>query len=70
MAGTGEGKKEEAEYKRLHSFPLIRVCHCIHIYIHVCMCVYVIRIYEALVLMASYELVVVFTQVDKDICPF
>ena len=25
MAGTGEGKKEEADYKRLHSFPLIRV---------------------------------------------
>ncbi|GLD63901.1 neuronal pentraxin receptor-like protein [Lates japonicus] len=24
MAGTGEGKKEEADYKRLHSFPLIR----------------------------------------------
>ncbi|TNN21584.1 hypothetical protein EYF80_068305 [Liparis tanakae] len=24
MAGTGE-KKEEADYKRLHSFPLIRV---------------------------------------------
>lgn len=25
MAATGEGKKEEADYKRLHSFPLIRV---------------------------------------------
>lgn len=25
MADTGEGKKEEADYKRLHSFPLIRV---------------------------------------------
>lgn len=25
MADTGEGKKEEAEYKRLHTFPLIRV---------------------------------------------
>lgn len=25
MAGTGEGKKEDADYKRLHSFPLIRV---------------------------------------------
>lgn len=25
MAGTGEGKKEEADYKRMHSFPLIRV---------------------------------------------
>lgn len=25
MAGTGDGKKEEADYKRLHSFPLIRV---------------------------------------------
>jgi len=25
MAGTGEVKKEEADYKRLHSFPLIRV---------------------------------------------
>lgn len=25
MAGTGEGKKDEADYKRLHSFPLIRV---------------------------------------------
>lgn len=25
MAGTGEAKKEEADYKRLHSFPLIRV---------------------------------------------
>jgi hypothetical protein len=25
MAETGEGKKEEADYKRLHSFPLIRV---------------------------------------------
>ncbi|KAF3852910.1 hypothetical protein F7725_006265, partial [Dissostichus mawsoni] len=24
MAGTGEAKKEEADYKRLHSFPLIR----------------------------------------------
>ncbi|KFQ40465.1 Dynein light chain 4, axonemal [Mesitornis unicolor] len=24
MADTGEGKKEEADYKRLHSFPLIR----------------------------------------------
>ncbi|TKS68606.1 dynein axonemal light chain 4 [Centroberyx affinis] len=24
MAGTGEGKKEEADYKRLNSFPLIR----------------------------------------------
>ncbi|NWS50310.1 DNAL4 protein, partial [Probosciger aterrimus] len=35
MADTGEGKKEEAEYKRLHTFPLIRlgdVClksHCL-----------------------------------------
>lgn len=27
MAGTGDGKKEEADYKRLHSFPLIRVRH-------------------------------------------
>ncbi|XP_048357841.1 dynein axonemal light chain 4 isoform X1 [Sphaerodactylus townsendi] len=25
MADTGEGKKEEADYKRLHMFPLIRV---------------------------------------------
>lgn len=25
MADTGEGKKEESDYKRLHSFPLIRV---------------------------------------------
>lgn len=25
MADTGESKKEEADYKRLHSFPLIRV---------------------------------------------
>lgn len=25
MAGTGEGKREEADYKRLHNFPLIRV---------------------------------------------
>uniref|UniRef100_A0A1A7X4A0 Dynein light chain n=4 Tax=Nothobranchiidae TaxID=405002 RepID=A0A1A7X4A0_9TELE len=24
MAGTGEAKKEEADYKRLNSFPLIR----------------------------------------------
>uniref|UniRef100_A0A3Q1HC44 Dynein light chain n=1 Tax=Anabas testudineus TaxID=64144 RepID=A0A3Q1HC44_ANATE len=24
MAATGDGKKEEADYKRLHSFPLIR----------------------------------------------
>ncbi|KAF4093299.1 hypothetical protein AMELA_G00000570 [Ameiurus melas] len=24
MAGTAENKKEEADYKRLHSFPLIR----------------------------------------------
>ncbi|KFO81722.1 dynein axonemal light chain 4 [Cuculus canorus] len=24
MADTGEGKKEEADYKRLHNFPLIR----------------------------------------------
>lgn len=26
MAETGESKKEDADYKRLHSFPLIRVC--------------------------------------------
>lgn len=25
MAETGDSKKEEADYKRLHSFPLIRV---------------------------------------------
>lgn len=25
MAETVDGKKEEADYKRLHSFPLIRV---------------------------------------------
>lgn len=30
MAETGESKKEETDYKRLHSFPLIRVC--IHFY--------------------------------------
>lgn len=27
MAETTESKKEEADYKRLHSFPLIRVRH-------------------------------------------
>lgn len=32
MADTGEGKKEEADYKRLHSFPLIRVRGLDHVF--------------------------------------
>ncbi|TFK07272.1 ras-related protein Rab-3A [Platysternon megacephalum] len=34
MADTGEGKKEEADYKRLHSFPLIRVRTRVGMYDH------------------------------------
>lgn len=63
MAGTGEGKKEEAEYKRLHSFPLIRVrhCVCVHMHISIYSCTYV-----AIVVRAAHVLVIGFAQGGDD----